>query len=61
MTITRSSLPPCMCIWITTTAWKFWCSRVWGSGVHSMSQKLISTKGVKHGKLTLTTTGQDIV
>ncbi|MGE4298981.1 MAG: nickel-responsive transcriptional regulator NikR [Desulfovibrionaceae bacterium] len=32
-----------------------------GQRVHNLSQKLISTKGVKHGKLTLTTTGQDIV
>ncbi|MFZ5811265.1 MAG: nickel-responsive transcriptional regulator NikR [Thermodesulfobacteriota bacterium] len=32
-----------------------------GEQIQKLSQKLISTKGVKHGKLTLTTTGQDIV
>ncbi len=32
-----------------------------GEKIQKLSQKLISTKGVKHGKLTLTTTGQDIV
>lgn len=32
-----------------------------GATVRNLGQKLISTKGVKHGKLTLTTTGQDLV
>jgi len=32
-----------------------------GEQIQKLSQKLISTKGVKHGKLTLTTTGQDIM
>ncbi len=32
-----------------------------GDTVRELGQKLISTKGVKHGKLNLTTTGQDIV
>jgi CopG family nickel-responsive transcriptional regulator len=32
-----------------------------GETVRTLGQKLISTKGVKHGKLTLTTTGQDLV
>ncbi|NMC50140.1 MAG: nickel-responsive transcriptional regulator NikR [Desulfovibrio sp.] len=32
-----------------------------GEQIQKLSQKLISTKCVKHGKLTLTTTGQDIV
>ena len=32
-----------------------------GEAIRNLSQKLISTKGVKHGKLTLTTTGQDLV
>jgi len=34
-----------------------------GSGevVRRLGQKLISTKGVKHGKLSLTTTGEDLV
>ncbi|GFM37056.1 nickel-responsive transcriptional regulator NikR [Desulfovibrio psychrotolerans] len=32
-----------------------------GEEVRTLSQKLTSTKGVKHGKLTLATTGQDIV
>lgn len=32
-----------------------------GDRVRALSQRLISTKGVKHGKLTLTTTGQDLV
>jgi CopG family nickel-responsive transcriptional regulator len=32
-----------------------------GEGVQKLSQKLISTRGVKYGKLTLATTGQDIV
>ncbi len=32
-----------------------------GQRVRNLSQKLISTKGVKHGQLSLTTTGQDIV
>jgi CopG family nickel-responsive transcriptional regulator len=31
-----------------------------GQRVRTMAQKLISTKGVKHGKLTLTTTGRGI-
>lgn len=31
-----------------------------GRTIRETSQKLISTKGVKHGKLNLTTTGQDI-
>lgn len=31
-----------------------------GADVRSLSQRLISTKGVKHGKLSLTTTGQDL-
>lgn len=29
--------------------------------IRNLGQKLISTKGVKHGKLTLTTTGKDLV
>jgi len=32
-----------------------------GPIVRNFGQKLISTKGVKHGKLTLTTTGRDLV
>lgn len=32
-----------------------------GVAIQRLAQKLISTKGVKHGKLTLTTTGQDLV
>jgi CopG family nickel-responsive transcriptional regulator len=32
-----------------------------GEGIKRLSEKLISTKGVKHGKLTLTTTGQGLV
>ncbi len=32
-----------------------------GEGIQKLSQKLISTKGVKFGKLSLATTGQDIV
>lgn len=32
-----------------------------GNSIRGLAQKLISTKGVKHGKLTLTTTGQDLV
>ena len=32
-----------------------------GDIVRTLGQKLISTKGVKHGKLTLTTTGKDLV
>jgi len=31
-----------------------------GHAIQRLAQKLISTKGVKHGKLTLTTTGQDL-
>lgn len=31
-----------------------------GQQVRNLSQRLISTKGVKHGKLSLTTTGQDL-
>lgn len=32
-----------------------------GQQVRTLSQRLVSTKGVKHGKLSLTTTGQDLV
>jgi len=32
-----------------------------GGRIRKLGQKLISTKGVKHGKLALTTTGQDLV
>ena len=32
-----------------------------GEQVRNLGQLLISTKGVKHGKLTLTTTGRDLV
>jgi CopG family nickel-responsive transcriptional regulator len=32
-----------------------------GNRIRNLGQKLISTKGVKHGRLTLTTTGQDLV
>jgi CopG family transcriptional regulator, nickel-responsive regulator len=32
-----------------------------GGAVKRLADRLISTKGVKHGKLTLTTTGQDLV
>lgn len=32
-----------------------------GETVRNLGQMLISTKGVKHGKLTLTTTGRDLV
>lgn len=32
-----------------------------GEAVRELGQKLISTKGVKHGKLNLTTTGSDLV
>ncbi len=32
-----------------------------GERVRKLGQRLLSTKGVKHGKLSLTTTGQDIV
>ncbi len=32
-----------------------------GEAIQKLSQKLISTKGVKFGKLSLATTGQDIV
>lgn len=32
-----------------------------GNQVKSIADKLISTKGVKHGKLTMTTTGKDLV
>src|SRR6056297_1060772 len=32
-----------------------------GSRVRDIGQRLISTKGVKHGKLNLSTTGQDLV
>lgn len=32
-----------------------------GDRVRKLGQRLISTKGVKHGKLSLTTTGQDLV
>ena len=32
-----------------------------GEIIKSLAQKLISTKGVKHGKLGLTTTGHDLV
>ncbi|CAM2058596.1 putative nickel-responsive regulator [Desulfovibrionales bacterium] len=31
-----------------------------GATIRQLSQRLISAKGVKHGKLTLTTTGQDL-
>ena len=31
-----------------------------GDAIKKLSDKLISTKGVKHGKLTLATTGQDL-
>lgn len=31
-----------------------------GQQVRSLAQRLLSTKGVKHGKLSLTTTGQDL-
>lgn len=31
-----------------------------GQQVRGLAQRLLSTKGVKHGKLSLTTTGQDI-
>ena len=31
-----------------------------GQQVRNLAQRLISTKGVKHGKLSLTTTGQDL-
>jgi CopG family nickel-responsive transcriptional regulator len=32
-----------------------------GDAIQRLSDKLIATKGVKHGKLTLTTTGQGLV
>ncbi len=32
-----------------------------GEEVRLLSQKLVSTKGVKHGKLSLATTGEDLV
>lgn len=32
-----------------------------GNEVRTLAQKLASTKGVKHGKLSLATTGQDLV
>jgi len=32
-----------------------------GDVIRRLGQKLISTKGVKHGKLSLTTTGEDLV
>lgn len=32
-----------------------------GSKVKEIADRLISTKGVKHGKLTMTTTGKDLV
>ena len=32
-----------------------------GSKVKEIADKLISTRGVKHGKLTMTTTGKDLV
>ena len=32
-----------------------------GEAVKRLADRLVSTKGVKHGKLTLTTTGQDLV
>ena len=32
-----------------------------GEAIQRLADKLISTKGVKHGKLTLTTTGQSIL
>ncbi len=32
-----------------------------GAAVQRLAERLISTKGVKHGKLTLTTTGQGLV
>ena len=32
-----------------------------GSKVKEIAERLISTKGVKHGKLTMTTTGRDLV
>ncbi|MFW5734742.1 MAG: nickel-responsive transcriptional regulator NikR, partial [Oceanidesulfovibrio sp.] len=32
-----------------------------GISIRTLGQRLISTKGVKHGKLTLTTTGKDLV
>ncbi|UZP69095.1 nickel-responsive transcriptional regulator NikR [Desulfovibrio mangrovi] len=32
-----------------------------GNEVRTLAQKLTSTKGVKHGKLSLATTGQDLV
>ncbi len=32
-----------------------------GEAIQRLSQKLISTKGVKYGKLSLATTGQDLV
>jgi CopG family transcriptional regulator, nickel-responsive regulator len=32
-----------------------------GEKVRKLGHKLVSTKGVKHGKLSLTTTGQDLV
>ncbi|WP_027186029.1 nickel-responsive transcriptional regulator NikR [Desulfovibrio inopinatus] len=32
-----------------------------GESMQKLSQKLISTRGVKYGKLTLATTGQDLV
>lgn len=32
-----------------------------GDEVRTLAQKLVSTKGVKHGKLSLATTGQDLV
>ena len=31
-----------------------------GESIQKLSERLISTKGVKHGKLNLTTTGQDL-
>lgn len=31
-----------------------------GQSVRSLAQRLVSTKGVKHGKLSLTTTGQEL-
>lgn len=32
-----------------------------GARIRSLADRLISTKGVKHGKLTLTTSGKDLV
>jgi len=49
-----------MCIWTITIAWKCcWCAARRGV-IRKIADELITAKGVKHGKLTVTTTGKDL-